>query len=76
MKKIFYMPEKGQHVILTDGLGRESTQRIVYTSKTTIRVSSCNIYKFRRDGCLHKADMRGRSTEMRIKPIDFSESST
>lgn len=70
MKSIFKSPAVGQRVILKNGLGEESQQRIVDVTAKAIRVSSCNIYKFNRDGRLNKSDSRDGGREMSIRPVD------
>ena len=70
MKTLFKIPKVGQRVILQNSLGEETTQRIVEVTTKAIRVSSCNLYKFNRDGSLNKSNSRGGDIKASIKPID------
>lgn len=70
MKQIFENPKIGQRVILLNNLGEESQQRIVDVTAKAIRVSSCNLYKFNRDGSLNKSDSRGGDIKSSIRPVD------
>jgi hypothetical protein len=70
MKNLFDKPVVGQRVILRDTMNEESEQRIVEVTSRTIRVSSCNLYRFnRRDGNLNKACSRARDLKSSIRPI-------
>ena len=53
MKIIFKDPVVGQKVILTNSLGEKSNQIIVDVTPKSIRVSSCNLYRFNRNGALN-----------------------
>ncbi len=68
MKQLFNNPLTGQRVILKNSLGEESQQRIVEVTAKAIRVSSCNLYKFNRDGSLNKSDRRGMGIDPSIRP--------
>jgi|GEM_PF-2903838 len=69
MKQLFNNPVLGQRVILKNSLGEESQQRIVEVTTKAIRISSCNLYKFNRDGSLNKSDKRDRVIEPSIRPV-------
>jgi len=68
MKKLFKDPSIGQRVILTNTQGVESQQRIVDVTKKSIRVSSCNLYRFNRDGSLNKSHSCGGKIRTSIRP--------
>jgi len=70
MKKLFYNPKIRQKVILLNSLGEESEQRIVEVTAKAIRVSSCNLYKFNRDGSLYKSCTQGGKIKSSIRPIN------
>jgi hypothetical protein len=70
MKILFKEPKVGQAVILKNSLGEESKQRIIEVTAKAIRVSSCNLYKFNRDGSLNKSNSRGGDIKSSIRPID------
>lgn len=70
MKILFKEPKIGQKIILLNSLGEESKQRIAEVTAKSIRVSSCNLYKFNRDGSLNKSDSRGGDIKASIRPID------
>ena len=70
MAILFKDPKAGQKVILRNSLGEQSQQRIVEVTAKSIRVSSCNLYKFNRDGSLNKSDSRGGDINSSIRPID------
>lgn len=69
MKNIFENPKIGQRVILSRN-GHDTTQRIVDVTPRAIRVSSCNLYRFNRNGRLHKSDSRDGDIKASIKPIN------
>jgi hypothetical protein len=70
MKQLFENPKIGQRVILKNSLGKESQQKIVEVTRKAIRVSSCNLYKFNRDGSLNKSDSQGGDIKASIRPVD------
>jgi len=70
MKILFKEPKVGEKVVLRDSLGKESQQIIVEVTAKAIRVSSCNLYKFNRDGSMNKSDSRGGDRKASIRPID------
>jgi hypothetical protein len=69
MAKLFKNPTVGQAVILVRRDG-STEQRIVHVSKRAIKVSSCNLIKFCRDGLPRKAHNRNGLLIMSIKPAD------
>lgn len=66
--KLFNNPTVGQRVILTDNLGEESPQKIVYVGTKSIRVTSYFSYRFNRNGMLNKSDSRGGDVKTAIRP--------
>jgi hypothetical protein len=70
MKTLFKNPSIGQRIILKNNLGEETHQRIVEVTAKAIRVSSCNLYKFNRDGSLNKSNSRGGDISASIRPVD------
>ena len=67
-RKLFNNPHVMDRVILTKH-GVESQQRIVEVTPKSIRVSSCNLYRFNRDGSLNKNINHDGRLSMSIKPI-------
>ena len=70
MKPLFKYPQVRQKVIFQNSLGEESQQIIVEVTKKAIRISSCNLYKFNRDGSLNKSHSRGGDIKSSIRPVD------
>lgn len=69
MKNLFTNPKVGQKVILNYGNDKdESVQRIVEVTSHAIRISSCNLYKFNRDGTLNKRDNKQGLLKLSIRP--------
>lgn len=68
MKTILKDPAVGQKVILTNSLGEESKQRIVDVTPKSIRVSSCNLYRFNRNGALNASISLDGVNKITIRP--------
>lgn len=64
---LFKKPSVGDKVILTVN-GEDKAQRIVEVTPRSIKVSSCNLYRFNRNGELNKTDTTGANRK--IRPID------
>lgn len=64
MKPIFINPKFGDKVIITAHDGTQRKGRIIEVSRVAIRVSSCNMIKFKRNGEPHGNDICGYT----IKP--------
>lgn len=72
-RNLFSNPVIGDKVTLTDRFGDESVTRICTVTSKSIRVTGCNLYKFKRDGTMHKnSDFHGniQTTIRPFKEID------
>jgi hypothetical protein len=67
MNKFKSAKERDKVILCKDGI--ESIQRIVSITPKSIRVSSCNLYRFNRNGNLNKCDSKSGLLNITIKPI-------
>ena len=71
MSKLFIDPKVGDKVWLTHHDGTRTKQTIVDVMAKKIRVSSCNLYVFNRDGSLRKTDSRNGEIKISIAPYEI-----
>ena len=67
---LFKNPVIGQLVIFTNSMGVVTRQRIVEVTPKAIRISSCNLLKFNRNGLLCKKDWFNKKCRPFIKPTN------
>lgn len=70
MSELFSHAKEGDRVIVTNTLGVKETARIHKITSHTIRVSSCNLYRFNRDGTLCKRDSNDGKNKTFIVPAN------
>lgn len=66
---LFSNPVVGDKVILTDRFGGESIRHICEVTSKTIRVVGCNLYRFKRDGAMHKGSDYYGTIGLTIRPF-------
>jgi len=70
MSELFSHAKEGDRVIVTNTLGVSEAARIQKITSRTIRVSSCNLYRFNRNGLLCKRDSNNGKTKHSLYPLN------
>jgi len=68
MRNLFEEPKAGDMVVLVHRGGHEYLKQIQSVTSRTIRIAGCNLYKFRRNGVMHKTCDREQKIRLTIKP--------